>query len=141
MRCISAIVPLALVGSAHGVTPIEKVLSLMGDMVAKGEAEKKAEEVKFSAFAQWCTGTLEAKKTTIAAQTTRIEELHAEIEKCQAEIRGLTDRTQELDEDVGRWKKDVKSATSVRDKETQISRQQCQTTQNQLMRLEVLLPH
>jgi len=118
MRSFSAVVPLALVQSVHGTTPIEKVLSLMGDMVSKGEAEKQAEEVKFSAFAQWCTDTTGTKKTAIAAQTTRIEELHAEIEKCASEIRGLTDRVEELDEDVGRWEKDVKSATAVRDKET-----------------------
>jgi chromosome segregation ATPase len=118
MRSSSAFVPLALVWSVHGGTPIEKVLSLMGDMITKGEAEKKAEEIKFSAFATWCTDTQGNKKTAIAAQTTKIEELHAEIEKCQSEIRGLTARVEELDEDVGRWEKDVKSATAVRDKET-----------------------
>lgn len=118
MRSFSAVVPLALVQSVHGTTPIEKVLSLMGDMITKGEAEKQAEEVKFSAFATWCTDVQGNKKTAIAAQTTRIEELHAEIEKSESEIRSLTARVEELDEDVGRWEKDVKSATVVRDKET-----------------------
>jgi len=60
----------------------------------------------------------ETKKTAIAVQTTKIEELHAEIEKCQSETRGLTGRVEELDEDLGRWEKDVKSATAVRNKET-----------------------
>merc|ERR1719465_62404 len=43
--------------------------------------------------------------------------LKAEIAKAEAHIRALTDRINELDEDVGRWKKDQKSATDIREKE------------------------
>jgi uncharacterized protein YoxC len=107
----------ALAGVSTAVTPIEKVLSLMNDMVDKGVAAKQDEEVKFSAFDQWCTNTVGAKQRAIDKQTDEIEALNAEIEKCAADIRSLTDRIQELDEDVGRWKKDQKAATVVREKE------------------------
>jgi uncharacterized protein YoxC len=108
---------LALAGVSTAVTPIEKVLSLMNDMVDKGVKAKQDEEVKFSAFDQWCTNTVGAKQRAIDKQTDEIDALNAEIEQCAADIRSLTDRIQELDEDVGRWKKDQKAATAVREKE------------------------
>jgi len=89
----------------------------MDDMAAKGEKEKKAEAVRFSAFDQWCAGQKRVKTNEIKAATDNIEELAAAIEKADAEIRALTDRIEELEEDVGRWKKDSKSASDVRAKE------------------------
>jgi len=102
---------------AHGVTPIQKVLQMMQEMHDKGVAAKQEEEVKFSAFDQWCTNTLRTKQDEIDAGQTKIEELTAQIEKNGVEIRELTDRINELDEDVGRWKQDEEAATEVRDKE------------------------
>jgi len=117
MRTMRGLALLALAGVSTAVTPIEKVLSLMTDMVDKGVAAKQDEEVKFSAFDQWCTNTVGAKQRAIDKQTDEIDALNAEIEKCAADIRSLTDRIQELDEDVDRWKKDQKAATVVREKE------------------------
>jgi len=102
---------------ASAVTPIQKVLELMDGMLEKGIAEKKAEAVRFSAFDQWCGDQTRIKTNEIAAGDAKIEELKAAIEKYASEIRALTDRIDELDEDVGRWNKDSKSATEVREKE------------------------
>ena len=44
-------------------------------------------------------------------------QLEAQIEKAAVLIRKLTERIQELDEDVARWNKDQKSASDVRNKE------------------------
>jgi len=101
-------------GEQAGVTPIQKVLQLMNDMVAKGTKEKNEEAVKFSAFSQWCTDTQRTKSDEIAAGNQKIEELNALIDKKAVEIKKLTDRILELEEDVGRWKTDQKSATDVR---------------------------
>merc|ERR1719409_2629971 len=109
---------LLLVGAAaDGVTPIQKVLTLMDGMKAKGIAAKNDEETKFSAFSQWCQNTKKTKTDEIAAGNQKIETLNAEIEKARVLISQLTDRILELEEDVGRWKKDQKSATTVRDAE------------------------
>jgi len=99
------------------VTPIQKVLTLMEEMKAKGIAAKNDEETKFSAFAQWCQNTKDAKNGEIDAGNQKIEKLNAEIEKARVLISQLTDRILELEEDVGRWKTDEKSATTVRDAE------------------------
>merc|ERR1719214_266301 len=99
------------------VTPIQKVLTLMEELKAKGIKEKNAEETRFSAFAQWCQNTKKAKNGEIDAGNQKIETLNAEIEKARVLISQLTDRILELEEDVGRWKKDQKSASTVREAE------------------------
>jgi len=103
--------------SAVNVTPIQKVLTLMEDMKAKGIAAKNDEETKFSAFSQWCQNTKKAKTDEIAAGNQKMDMLKATIEEARVLISKLTDRILELEEDVGRWNKDQKSATTVRDAE------------------------
>jgi len=103
--------------SATKVTPIQKVLELLGDMLAKGKKEKNAEEVRFSAFTQFCANQDRIKSEAIEKANTRIEELKASIQKAEADIAELDDRIKELDEDVGRWEKDIVAATNVRKKE------------------------
>jgi len=96
------------------VTPIQKVLTLMEELKAKGTEEKNAEEVRFSAFAQWCGDTQRTKTDEIKAGESKMEQLEAQIEAAAVLIRKLTERIQELDEDVSRWTKDQKSASTVR---------------------------
>jgi len=108
-----------LLGSALAsqVTPIQKVLQLMGEMKAKAIEEKNAEEVRFSAFSQWCTNLKKSKTDEINAGNEKMESLAAAIEKAAVTIRKLTERIEELDFDVNRWKKDEESAKTVREAE------------------------
>jgi len=57
------------------------------------------------------------KNEEIQSSTDKVNMLAAGIEKAGVSIGKLSDRVQELEEDVGRWNKDTKSATSVRDRE------------------------
>lgn len=111
--------PVALQGekTSVSVTPIQKVLQLMDDMIAKGTKEKQTEEVKFASFNEWCGNTQRIKTDEIAAGVERMEELTASIDKSGVKIKKLTERIQELDEDVERWESDKKAATDVRTKE------------------------
>merc|ERR1719476_717489 len=86
-------------------------------MKAKGIAAKNDEEVRFSAFSQWCDDTKRIKTEEIEAGNQKMDELKAGIEKAAVLISKLTDRILELEEDVGRWKKDEKSASTVREAE------------------------
>merc|ERR1719408_783267 len=99
------------------VTPVQKVLVMLQDLLTKADAEKKEEEVKFAAFTQWCENMNRMKTDEITEGGEKINMLKAEIEKAESTIRQLTERVQELDEDVGRWGKDKGSATEVREKE------------------------
>merc|ERR1719352_18311 len=49
----------------EGVTPIQKVIQLLGDMKAKGDTEAKDEAVAFSAFKQWCDDTSRQRQESI----------------------------------------------------------------------------
>merc|ERR1719235_1521567 len=119
MSCALCLVLALLVPQnvAEQVTPVQKVLELMKGMLNKGIAEKKDEEVKFSAYSQWCDNQDRIKKKEIAEANEKIEKLNAEIAKATADIDELTARIQELDADIGRWKKDQGSATTIREKE------------------------
>merc|ERR1719316_2498656 len=99
------------------VTPVQKVLQLLTDMLEKGKAEKQAEEVKMSAYFQWCGNQDRIKTKEITEANEKIEMLNAEIAKATADIDGLTARILELDEDIGRWKKDQTSSSTIRKKE------------------------
>jgi len=110
-------VPAAARRSGVAVTPIQKVVTLMSDMLAKGKKEKEEEANKYTAFEQWCSDESRIKKGEIAKGEEQMELLNGQIMKAEARIRGLSDRIQELDEDVGRWKKDAAAATDVRTKE------------------------
>jgi len=104
-------------GAAAGVTPIAKVTQLLTDMYNKGVAEKEEEAKKYSAFQQWCGDTDKSKAAEIQAAADKIEMHDAEIQKAEAQIRDHTSRINELNEDVGRWKRDQTSASDVRGKE------------------------
>jgi len=93
------------------------VIELLDEMAVKADAEKKDEATRFSAFDQWCGDQTRIKNNEIAAATENIAMLAAKIEKAAGAIRRNTDRIEELQEDVGRWEKDTKSATDVRERE------------------------
>jgi len=114
---LGAGVPAAARRSSVSVTPIQKVLTLMNDMLAKGKREKEEEANKFTAFEQWCSDNSRIKKEEIAKGEEQMELLNGQIMKAEASIRGLSDRIAELDEDVARWDKDQAAATDVRTKE------------------------
>jgi len=105
------------VAICEAVTPINKVLEMMTEMKAKGIAEKKAEEVQFAKFTQWCTDTSAEKAKAIEASALEIERLGAFIDKLEVEIADLSERVAELEEDVGRWVQDKMAATDVRKQE------------------------
>mmetsp|Transcript_154727 Transcript_154727/g.273307 ORF Transcript_154727/g.273307 Transcript_154727/m.273307 type:complete len:678 (-) Transcript_154727:50-2083(-) len=100
------------------VTPIQKVITLMKDMVEKGIAEKQKEAEMFATFSQWCIDTKKVKNDEIAVSEETILKQTAVIQKAEVNIEQLSARISELDEDVGRWTKDKAAATEVRSKES-----------------------
>jgi hypothetical protein len=97
------------------VTPVQKVIQLLEDMVAKGTAEKQAEEAQFAAYTQFCQVTSDAKKKAIKKATALIETLEADIAKYEAEVDTLAQEIAVLDVDINTWEGDTKSTTRVRE--------------------------
>jgi len=122
---IAGLLLFATVASHKGgseVTPIQKVLQMMDDMVAKGEAEKHAEEVNFKAFAQFCTDTTDEKSASITRSTALIEQLNADILKAQADQQQLADELKVLQQNLDAFnteKEKVEEEKSDEEKEYQ----------------------
>jgi len=100
-----------------GVTPIQKVLQMMDEMVAKGEKEKHEEMVAFSEYAAFCKGTIAEKEASIAKAKAEIEQLNADILKAQADQAKLSDEIAVLTENIGSWEKDKANLTEIREAE------------------------
>jgi chromosome segregation ATPase len=102
---------------AHGteVTPVQKVIELLGGMLEKGKKEKHDEQVQFAAYKQWCDDTTVEKKRAIAEAEEQIEILKADIQKFTANAALLTKEIAGLDEDISVWNGDKKAATNVRE--------------------------
>merc|ERR1719235_1555863 len=101
----------------EGVTPVQKVITLLQDMRAKGDAEKKAEEVAFTTFKQWCDDTSRQRQDSIEKAEALLEELQATIQKAESDISTLSDEIQALDAEIESWEQDKKAATEIRNKE------------------------
>jgi hypothetical protein len=99
------------------VTPVQKVIQMLGDMVAKSKAEK-AEEVKsFQTYKQFCTDTSREKQYAIETGKGSAEKLQADIEKAGADALQLSKDIAGLDADIVTWSDDKKDATDMRRKE------------------------
>eukprot|EP00927_Polykrikos_kofoidii_P086225 TRINITY_DN95_c0_g1_i1.p1 TRINITY_DN95_c0_g1~~TRINITY_DN95_c0_g1_i1.p1 ORF type:complete len:708 (+),score=189.60 TRINITY_DN95_c0_g1_i1:80-2125(+) len=121
-RCILGFFAAAgvVISEAKGtatVTPIQKVLSMLEDMLAKGKTERDAEATRFSSFSTWCSDQKRIKSKEIAGANAEMEQLQATIDKNEADIRKRTERIDELEADVARWTKDKASTADVRKKE------------------------
>jgi septal ring factor EnvC (AmiA/AmiB activator) len=101
----------------EGVSPVQKVIALMQDMLAKGKQMKMDEEVKFAAYKQFCEGTAEEKKSNIEDAAAEIEDLQASIQKAESDAAVLAEDIAGLDEDIAGWQEDQKSATAMREKD------------------------
>merc|ERR1719281_2255205 len=96
------------------VTPIQKVLELLGGMLEKGKAEKHDEQVQFAAFKQFCDDTTMEKQKAIADAEEEIEVIKADIQKYAADIALLTKEIAGHEEDISVWKGDGAAAGKVR---------------------------
>jgi hypothetical protein len=99
------------------VTPIQKVITLLTELNAQCKTSKAAEEVLFATKSQQCTSDKSTTQGSIDADNANIEKHSAAIEVAAALIKTTDNRIKELDEDLARWTKDKKSATTVREAE------------------------
>lgn len=99
------------------VTPIQKVIKLLNELLVKAKKAKGTEAVEFAKFSQWCKDQSVAKDLEIVEGKQKIKKFGAEIEKAAVLIKSTDGRIKELEEDVGRWEKDQKSASDVRSME------------------------
>jgi hypothetical protein len=98
----------------QGVTPIQKVVQMMQDMLAKGKQEKHEESVAFTTYTEWCKNTMDFKQKAIADGDAAITTLSADIQKAESDATVLGKKIAELNSEVDAWEADLSKATELR---------------------------
>jgi len=99
------------------VTPLQKLVSMLDAMAAKGKADKVAEATEFAKFHEWCDGMRMEKETSIAEAAEQIEQLEADINKANADAEVLRQEIKEHEASVAKAEVELAAATEVREKE------------------------
>jgi len=103
--------------ASEKVTPVQKVLQMMDEMLAKGKKEKAAETVEFSTFKQFCASTAGEKTRDIEDAKAAIVQLKADIEKATADVGTLTTEISVLTGDIDELSGQMSEAKAIRAKE------------------------
>eukprot|EP00929_Paragymnodinium_shiwhaense_P073068 TRINITY_DN3712_c0_g1_i1.p1 TRINITY_DN3712_c0_g1~~TRINITY_DN3712_c0_g1_i1.p1 ORF type:complete len:668 (+),score=302.44 TRINITY_DN3712_c0_g1_i1:62-2065(+) len=114
---LAAVVEAGSVSSDASVTPIQKVVTMMSDMLAKAKQEKHTEQVEFAKFQSWCESARAEKTKEIDAGAAQMVQLNADIDKAGADASVLEGEVKDLQGTVAEMEAEKASAMAVRDKE------------------------
>jgi len=103
--------------AAAKISPVQKVLDMLGDMKAKGEEMKETEAKTYATYKEWVSDRSTELGFEIKTAESTIEELLAFIEKSDNTVAQLADSIKELDGDIARLEGEKKDATDVRNEE------------------------
>ncbi|CAE7635341.1 CPK2 [Symbiodinium sp. CCMP2592] len=117
MAIYLALAPLAMVVHGSQVTPVQKVVTLMEEMVQKGKSEIESEKTQFAEYVKFCEDTTSEKKTAIEEADARVESVTASIDKASSDLDQLTTEIAELDNIIASTSAEKANATTIRQKE------------------------
>jgi len=119
LQVFSLAVFAGVVGASE-VTPIQKVLEMMDGMLEKGKKDKHDEQVRFSAFRQFCESTKTEKDRAIKDAGDKITQLDADITKSLADAETLSTEIGALSKDIDTWTASSKKASAERKAEKKV---------------------
>jgi len=102
-------------GESSAITPVQKVIQMMNDMVEQGTKEKQDEQVQFATFKTFCDNTVKNKKRDIDEAEEQIKMLNADYAKFKTEAGELAKEIAAHDADISTWEGDLTAATKVRE--------------------------
>jgi len=105
---------LLLIPFTLAVTPVQKVIELLSENIAKGKQEKHEEEVRFVEFAEWCENTSTDKQRAIDEAKRQIEQLTADIQKAKSDSKVLGEEIATLDGQINGWAADKTASQEQR---------------------------
>jgi len=106
-----------LAAYATAVTPVQKVITMMEDMAAKGAAEKKAEIATYQKYMKWCDKTTFEKGVAIRDGKLAVEQGTAAAGKAKADAEAAADKIVELEGNIKSWAVEKAEATKEREVE------------------------
>jgi len=113
-KALFFLVCLAAPALGTSVTPVQKVIELLENLVKKAKKEKHEEQMQFAAYEGWCTGTKDEKSKAIEAANMAIEQLEADIKSYDADVARLTEEIAKLEENAAKWQAEMDEAIKVR---------------------------
>jgi hypothetical protein len=99
------------------VGPIQKVLTLLGDLKAKCLAEGEVESEQFEKYTNWCREEEDLKEDSISDGKEQIQALSATMEQLDADISTIAAEVGELAGHISANDADLKGASAVRKEE------------------------
>lgn len=126
MKCSSLKCGLLLLVSASAytlvtkVTPVQKVLEMMGEMKVSAEKMKEAEAATFRKYANWADDQQTELGFEIKTGKSEIEKLIATIESADLDVEKLGKKITAMNKEINRMETEAKDATSLRKKENDI---------------------
>merc|ERR1719473_72293 len=107
----------AKVASEVQVTPIQKVIQMLNDMLSKGKQEMLDEQTRFAAFKQFCDSTSAEKSKAIAKGTDKVAKLTADIGEADADAAQMAKDIAGLDNDISTWDAEHQEQSAQRSKD------------------------
>jgi len=114
---LTCFLPGALCG-VEAANPLGKVIELLNSLTAKITKEGEEEAKAYSAFVEWCTDAARTKGFEIKTATSAKDKLEADIAQETGAIEASSSRIDDLAGSIGGDDADLKSATTIRAKET-----------------------
>jgi hypothetical protein len=108
---------LCLALTAAAVSPVQKVVQLLGQLQTQVAADLAAEKKQFQDYASYCDDEITQKGFAIKTATSKISEYSAVIEESTGKIQGYNQALEQAGADVAKKEDELQSATSVRNAE------------------------
>jgi len=104
-------------GLAFAVTPVQQVLSMLGDMKHKGEVALEVEKKVFADYTEWVDDETTTLNQEIKTGNSGSSKLTAFVEKAEADVSGLKSAIGKLDGEIATMEGEKKAATAQRNEE------------------------
>jgi len=112
-----ALLPAVALNSGVAVTPVEKVVQLLGKLSEQIAEEGAKEAAEYDKYACFCKEQADFKQNSIEKSDEKIEELEAAIEKLSTEIADLNADIAALGKKITKIEEDMAKEKKKRDKE------------------------
>jgi len=114
LLCMSAASAVELRKTSSAISPVNKVLDMMKDMLTKAKQEKQDEAKQYAAYVQFCYEEETEVNYRIGKDSETISMLEADIEGHHSKAQTLTQVIAKHDENIAVWTGDINAATKVR---------------------------
>jgi len=103
--------------AAAGVSPVQKVLSLIDEMAGKVKQDMKAQTDDFAIFARQCDKEAAAKDHAISDSKAAVEDFTATIEDSKATITSVDSQVSDLSQQISDVEAELKTSITLREQE------------------------